>query len=362
MKTAKRLIAIILGIVILICSVAVIAAVKKDSDSAVPNTVESTVTTEQEITFPSIGDEIKRARTNADGEIKTFTGVYSGELGDGEIKAFSSENNSYFLFNAEKDGYYFYSCINLIWNYDLSKQEDEGNIYCEETAQNDTFYGSVCYLKKGTYLLFTYDTPLHPKEVTIEYYGEITDCKLDKPTDCMIIGQDLYYSEGNSFFDETGFEFHVTFSSGKSLRIDPISAVKFHFDSFTANAPVEVNFELLGKTHNRTFNVYEANYFVESIEVENKDSFVSAFDEYGLFEGKKETYKSGKIKVNFTDGTSKELEYSASEMFTDMACEYFELPNGKECYINACYSESGSEYHLVIRMGNCVLYDEKIDF
>lgn len=331
MKTAKKVLAIILSIAML-CGIGVTNAFAAE-----------------------IGDEIKWTNTYEDGEEYYNYYEFGGTLTEGE-NVFTNEYNDgwselVFEFEAAQAGYYFMTYDNWYRVAETYQNEEAfNNAAFQEmyymTAEDDYTWGKVYYLPAGTALINA-DIYYYEESVfNIEYLGDINEIKFDEETlSCNILGEDAYYDAEENYVEFPAL-YTVEFTNGTVLESDYYVYVETN--GALVNGENAVTFTFLEYETEIYVDFYDITYFVESIELQKNDLHLNAKYYYdGVIEyfdlGDKPEY----VTVNYTDGTSRAFEFYYGPSYTNNTII---LPNGREVYVYA-YLDTNDEGEICFVAG-----------
>lgn len=324
MKTAKKILAIILSIAMLLGMGATNAFAA------------------------DIGDEIKWSIIYEDGEEYVNFYEFGGTLKEGE-NAINGNSDDYiekvYEFEAAQAGYYFITSDEWFMVADEYKNGEATNSADYEcmyyvTEEEDYIYGEIYYLPAGTALIasdlyFDLDT-----NISIEYLGELSELKFnEEDLSCLIFGDEINYSEEGNFV-EIPAKYTAEFTNGKIFNYTYEYTV-FSTNGTLAEGENVIIYDFLGNETEVYANFYEITYFVDSIELQKNDRHLDA--KY-YYDGNIEYFDLGDepeyVIVNFTDGTSQAFEFYYGPSYTNNTIT---LPNGEEVYVYAYldYNDEG---------------------
>lgn len=330
MKTAKKVIAIILSIATLLCMGATNAFAAE------------------------IGDEIKWTTIYEDGE-EYYYYEFGGTLNEGEnviIGDYEGWYEKVYEFEAAQEGYYFITSDYWIKIAQAYQNEEAFNNadwceMCYMTAEDDYTWGKVYYLPAGTALIAAETYYDYENNVNIEYLGDISELTFDEESlSCNILGVDAYYYEEEGYI-EFYAAFTAEFTNGKVLTADDIY-VYTETNGAIAEGENVIPFTFLEYETEIYVDFYDITYFVESIELQKNDLHLNAKYYYdGAIEyfdlGDKPEY----VTVNYTDGTSRAFEFYYGPSYTNNTII---LPNGREVYVYA-YLDTNDEGEICFVAG-----------
>lgn len=270
---------------------------------------------------------------------------YAGEIVLGENVISSPEDSEYcyFVFNAEKAGFYGFG-------YDA----DDGWLILPEYCENGVAYNDAgCYFDndKTEYLYYlgegeniiAFDScsNLEDEAFTVEYYGE----KVNSVTTSydLILNYDIYISENEAWIYADGMD--CVFDSGKTFRIE-------YVEGFTecdgSESVVTLTADVLGCKVDLSVNVYRISDIIENVEVTNIEDYLYVteyYNEYDVFYPYGET-----MTITYKNGEKQSVVYEE---------EYcvFKLPDGNEVYFNFFLNVEGDDAKMCL-----VIAEEEIKY
>ena len=254
---------------------------------------------------------------------------YAGELETGDMIITTPEDSDkfYYIFNAEKSGYYrfVYSAekpayLMIAESYgNFSASRVNGGIFCENGAVETIEY---YYLEEGQHAVgfsnsyITHiDTPLR-----IEYCGETVELSYDEE-----FFRDLVIDPNN--IDEKQHCIYLvptitaTLGDGTALVYENDVFDCYYEGEFT-EGETELTFTFLGQTETVTATLYYAPHFVKNIEIVNPEKYLTVrrSDSGRVYW---ENTISGNLAVTLTDGSVKTVPFTDNRAcFTDAYGNY----------------------------------------
>lgn len=272
---------------------------------------------------------------------------YAGEivLGENLISSPEDSENCYFIFNAEKAGFYRFG-------YDA----DDGWLILPEYCKNGVAYNDaesysdydenayLYYLGEGENVIaFDSCYALRNEAFTVDYYGEKAE-SVSVPYD-LIIDYNIYVSEGELWIYANDLE--CVFDSGKTFSLQYVEGATAcdgteDVISFTA--------EILGCEVKSSVNAYKISEIIENVEVTNIEDYLyvtAYYDGYDVFYPYGET-----MTITYKNGEKQSVVYEEDYCL-------FKLPDGNEVYFDFYLNVEGDDakMSLVIAEEDVKYYD-----
>lgn len=285
--------------------------------------------------------------------------VYAGVLSEGKNTVQNSNANEYFyfVFEAEKNGYYF---INFnrgqiggvhipekVENSDCKGAKDGEYLYfyLEDTYRDQVLY----YFEEGTHIICAERGYADYKEtdIFIEYAGaEITGLDFEGGVKYDLIPE---YNINEKSYDNGVYTYNfypcitkLSFDSGRVYDV-VVYDLCFETETEVTEGKYDITVDFLGKTFDKTISVYDITHTVKSIEVKNFENY-DTVTEY--FDGCLGYDMTGlEITVEFADGREETIKTGGTGMMG------LDLQNGNPAYIyltyGYCTDDDGNVYFVL---------------
>ncbi len=348
MKTIKKFMAISFFFAAVLCFATIGASALEKGDI-----IEWTyVCTCEEVTVEEktyIGT-LKEGKNVIDTVFQKDDGFDESECDDSTVYEFEVKQSGYYLFGRNEIG------LHIAETYENGKAK---NSMQREfiSDKNKKLSQYIYYLEKGTVLVCieSYGTP---DELTVEYCGQIDDVTFQKEDiEDLIMEEDVFYDYYGYLIISAPHT--ISFSNGKQVKNYYSFTGYLKQNEINLNSENTITIHLLNFRKEITINIYDVTYFVESVEVENAEKYAVA---YLLYNGETRYERFGdtpeKITFNFTDGTSKTIEYY-SDRYEDTDSAYVTFPSGRKYPVYGyCHLEDGKECFCINIAYHCFTQKE----
>ena len=273
---------------------------------------------------------------------------YAGEMNLGENSFASPDGsyNCYYIFNADKEGYYTLGFTNYnepTW-IGIPESVEDGTAYNEAeyiySENNNGIKRLTFKLNEGeTIIGFDFDEEITNETFEIVYEGDkIESVSIDNK---LLLNRDIYNHEE---FCEIYADTNITFSSGSVIKTDYIEGT---ISKDVDKGQNTVSVCLLDETFELTVDVYLITDVVESVEITNIEDYLNAkinYDGYDAYYPINETFT-----FTMTDGSTQSFVYSDYEQNS------ITLPDGTETYVYLTTENIDGEIILNVMIADAVI-------
>lgn len=291
-----------------------------------------------------IGDVAEWIFSGPDNEVYPEVYYYAGTIQEGEndiVYNVGNTHQQYYDFEVQNTGYYIFETPGIapcFGQFDSEGKINDIDILKSYIVEYEscTEY-SLIYLSKGSYIIGIDFWDTEETVFNVEFAGsEIVDLEYNQSDfDNLVINDDIYIDELENGFLFWFYSEHtdITFSGGKKLK-DYSLSLCFTAESKPADGVHNGKISLLNYEESGTSSIYYIDNIIESIEIENLDDYLVAFEWYNGRYSFPEF--NDEITVNYSDGTSETFVYGHNEASGEK--DYITVL-GKERYLAAYHNE-----------------------
>lgn len=292
--------------------------------------------------------------------------TYAGALSEGKNTVEIPEEESfYFVFDAEKAGYYTVThCWTEIENF-MSPEEIENGIVknqkesrylgCDETTDTETY---LFFFDEGENILTSWRYNAlagDPSNIEITYYGEtVSDISFTAGTEYFLVPDwniyeyyeedDGKYSDGIYYYFDGG-ETVLTFDSGKTISITFCYLI-CSFEDKLEIGEKNVTVYFLNDTFEKTISVYPVSKEITNIEVVNIEKYLDvpvAYNSQLLYD-----FDGMEMILTYADGHTETVTVEGGD------CMGIDLLNGNPYYftLDYFYEREGDTVYFCVTLAN----------
>ena len=292
--------------------------------------------------------------------------IKAGTLAEGKNTVkIPSLDAIYYLFNAEKTGYYL---MTYNWtdfsNFNASEKTESGVITEENICFFKHFvYGDadtdsvLFYLEEGETVLTTYtgydSQPGKTSEISVEFYGEtVSNLDFKGGIDYFLVSYyniEEYFGENNPYPDYSysfeGDDTRIVFDSGKSLSAPYLSLVCSSKTRIT-EGEFEVDVYFGNQSFKKTISVYPVSREITKIEVKDIEKYLDVAEAYNgniIY-----NFNGMELILTYADGHTENVTVEGGESMG------IDLLNGNPYYfpLDYYYSREDDGVNLIVSLAN----------
>ncbi len=281
--------------------------------------------------------------------------LYSGEFKEGTNTIVANPENDflYYILNADKTGYYYfsYNAYDISWIgipdevTDGVAYESKIPVYYSYDWSGETTSEYIYYLEAGETVIgidyYFYETESDKSVLSIEYLGEGMDISFDeKDITDLVINGDIY------FYDEYSFlytDYTLSFTGGKTIVLED-EELYFLYDEYDEGENT-ITVKLGNFTKDITVTAYYIDHFITDAQLTKSEKYTDVYMNYD-YSYILPVISNESIKFTFSDGSTYNsvIDYNYGIVI---------LPNGREYFVEAYYGYGNDyDYSLMIDVAN----------